>query len=627
MSEQWSWLVVPEIYRLEWIYLGALILLSCLLPRRSSILACANRAVRWVGYRRRASVLTVMLVVLLGRLALMGSLGIPRPGVPDEFGYLLTADTFAHGRMSNPTPPNWKPLESFHVIQTPTYQSQYPIGYPAMLAFGKVVFKNPWWGVYLTTALMCGAITWMLQAWLPPYWALLGGLLVAIRVGLLSYWMNSFWGGSLAALGGALVFGALPRVIDRLRRARSNNGENGLPILGASTLLAFGLAVLASTRPFEGLVLCLPVGAVFLYGLLSEGGKRLRRAQCHAVAPLIVVLGVTAATTFYYQYRVTGHALESPYSVAMRQFHPNPPFVFQKSRPAPHYDHLELRFVYLHYEAPLHDPFEFLHALYERMTWYWKFYVGPLMSLPLLASLLTVRDRSLRLVWLSVLFLAAAVLLENWVQVHYVAPALCLFVLLLLEGARRVKVLSVRRYAIGAHMIRVLPVVCLLMLSLRVIAFSESEGQWTDHWPPNWAYSTPRLCNREHIEDKLSGTAGQHLVFVRYRYPFHNFHHELVFNGADLAGTKILWARSTDAKQNCAFAQLYPGRTPWIYDEWGDVVRFLPATEAEICDPLNPVYQPNEPESYYRKRTYAPAENGSDQSSRVATMHLTKARE
>ena len=159
MFEKWTWLVVPELYRIEWIYLGALILLSCLLPRRSLFLSFLNRALRHLANRRRAAILATVLVVLLGRLALMGSLGIPRPGVPDEFGYLLTADTFAHGRMSNPTPPNWKPLESFHVIQTPTYQSQYPIGYPAVLALGKVVFGNPWWGVYLTTALMCGAIT------------------------------------------------------------------------------------------------------------------------------------------------------------------------------------------------------------------------------------------------------------------------------------------------------------------------------------------------------------------------------------------------------------------------------------------------------------------------------------
>jgi len=621
MLETWTWFIVPELYRIEWIYLSALISLSCLLPRRSSILSSINGVLHRLAKRRRIAILATVLAVLLGRLALMGILGIPRPGIPDEFGYLLTADTFAHGRMSNPTPANGKPLETFHVIQTPTYQSQYPIGYPALLALSQVALKNPWWAVYLTTALMCGAITWMLQAWLPPYWALIGGLFAGLRFGLFTYWMNSFWGGSLAALGGALVFGALLRVTRRFGRTRL---FPAVPTTGASILLALGLVMLATSRPFEGFVICLPVAAVFLQWLWSQRGDSLRFALWHAVVPGVIVLGAAAAVTSYYQYKVTGHALESPYSVAIRQCHPNPPLVFQKSRPAPHYDHLELRFVYLHYEAQMHDPYAFLHALKERITWYWQFYVAPLMTLPLVASLLTVRDRRLKLVWVSIIFLAGAVLVENWTQVHYVAPGFCLFVLLLLEGVRRIKALHLGRYAAGARIVRALPIVCIVLLGLRIFAFSESVETPGVRWPSNWAYSSQRLHNREQIEDKLNAIPGKHLILVRYRYPFHSYHFELVFNGADFAETKIIWARSMDAKQNCTFVKTYSGRKLWILDQWGPIDKLSTSTEAQICDTLNPIYEGNKPPEYYFKRASRPASRGADQTSEHASVHLKR---
>src|SRR5205807_256037 len=71
---------------------------------------------------------------------------------------------------------------------------------------------HPWIGQLLTTAAMCAALCWMLQAWLPPTWALLGASLAVLQVGILSYWMNSYFGSSLPAVGGILVLGTMPRI-------------------------------------------------------------------------------------------------------------------------------------------------------------------------------------------------------------------------------------------------------------------------------------------------------------------------------------------------------------------------------------------------------------------------------
>src|SRR5947207_6787487 len=146
---------------------------------------------QWPGRlatHRGLSVAAVGVLALAGRAALAPVLPRHEPIVTDEFSYLLACDTFASGRLTNPPHPMWKHFETIHVLSQPTYMSMYQPAQGLVLALGSRIAGHPLMGVYFSAALMCAAICWMLQGWLPPRWALMGGLLAVLRLGLFGYW-------------------------------------------------------------------------------------------------------------------------------------------------------------------------------------------------------------------------------------------------------------------------------------------------------------------------------------------------------------------------------------------------------------------------------------------------------
>jgi hypothetical protein len=163
------------------------IALALVFPRfRPGWLIAVEAGYMRLANRRWLSVFVVIAIVLVLRGALIPFLPMPVAGVNDEFSYLLAGETFASGHMANPPHALWKSLETLYVLPWPTYSSMYPPAQGLALAAGNVLGGHPWFGVYLSAAFMCGAICWMLQAWVPLHWALMGGILAALRWGVYS---------------------------------------------------------------------------------------------------------------------------------------------------------------------------------------------------------------------------------------------------------------------------------------------------------------------------------------------------------------------------------------------------------------------------------------------------------
>ena len=293
----------------------ALGVIALLFPRAAQTLFDrVERTLATFSERRTLAIVALFLAVIAIRLLALPFLHVPVPGIHDEYSYLLLSDTFAHGRLTNPTHPMWISFETFHVNWFPTYSSMYPPAQGAALALGQIL-GNPWIGVLLSDGAMCAAILWMLQAWLPARWALLGAAIVALKLGIASYWMNSYWGGAVAAIGGALVLGAAARIVKRA-------------CIRDALLLGLGIAILANSRPYEGTLFCVPVAVWLLWWLMGRTKSKdaLRIRLTKIVIPLTAVVVLTAAWMGYYNWRLTGsallmpHVLNTTHSITPRRF-------------------------------------------------------------------------------------------------------------------------------------------------------------------------------------------------------------------------------------------------------------------------------------------------------------------
>jgi hypothetical protein len=314
---------------------GILLLLQFIFPKTSDRIFNAVWKFSLSLARRKFLCGLLLFVSVLGvRLALLPISPIPVPGVHDEFSYLLMGDTFAHFRLSNPAHPMWMSFETFHVNWLPRYASMYPPAQGFVLAIGQWL-GNPWLGVVLSCAAMCAAIYWMQLAWLPPRWALLGGVIAWLKFALVSYWINSYWGGAVAATGGALLFGALARIL-RVPRSRD------------ALLFALGIAMLANSRPYEGLIFSLPALFVLLRWFLQKprpaaiGINRWRTAAL----PIALILLLTGTGMCFYNHSLTGHALLFPHTLNVRTYHTAATFLFQRTRPMLHYNNQQFEDFY-----------------------------------------------------------------------------------------------------------------------------------------------------------------------------------------------------------------------------------------------------------------------------------------
>jgi len=506
-----------------------------------------ERGIARLARHRTASLILVILLAMGGRALLLLRFPVPTPRIHDEFSYLLAGETFAAGRLTNPTHPMWMHFETFQVDQKPTYMSMYPPAQGFLLALGDKLGGLPWLGIWLSSAMMCGAICWALQGWLPPRWALFGGILAILRLGLFSYFVNSYWGGAVSATGGALVIGAFPRV---LKTGRSRD----------AVLMGLGLALLANSRPFEGFLL----GAAAVSALVFYLFRRpLRRHLWRVVIPILLVICAAGAGTAYYNARVFGSPLTLPYWVNRATYAVVPVFLWQHLAAEPVYNHKALRDYFLGWELTeykeAHSAGIWLQVNTKAFL-AWFFYFGPPLTSALLAFPFLLGDRRLRPIWFITAAVAAGEALEIFFKPHYVAPLTAAILVLIVEGLRRVECWRWRMKRAGRFLVRCTIPIC-IAASLCVAA---KPGLWTESWLNYpWYYFIPSQTPRDQMIERLRQLPGRHLIVVRYG-PHHEPFREWIYNAADIDGSKIVWARDMGTARNRELLDYFHDRRAWL---------------------------------------------------------------
>ena len=531
--------------------LAALFLIGLATYRRSiRLIHVIERALARLARRRALSGVLIALFAfaLSASLSLLGRM--PEPEVHDEFSYLLAADTFTHGRLSNPPHPMWVHFETFHVIFHPTYASKYPPGQGLTLALGQILTGYPIVGVWLSTAVASAAVYWMLLAWVPAWIALLGGIMTALHPGV-QYWSQLYWGGQLGMIGGALLFGALRRILRR-------------PGVMDSILLGIGVAILANSRPYEGLLVAVPIFAALLIGAVRNRPLTPNVFR-RTVLPIAVVLLVTLFGMGFYNLRVTGNPLRLPYMAHEEEYAVYPFFIWQQPRPVPTYRHKVLSDYHLVWEGDWYEPTKSLSGLInvtlEKLRRPWIFFQGIhamrlVLAIPLFFLPWSFTRRRLRFVCAGAVFFAAGVLLISWGGARLWAPITGALILIYLDGFRRMRLLRIGGFQIGR----------LLAWSIVFVAigtFGLELRQRMQDDAPRWYFERAR------IRDQLEKDGGRHLILVRYG-PDHSPLLEWVYNAADIDGSKVVWAREMNPSADKELLDYFKDRKLWLLEVYDD---------------------------------------------------------
>jgi hypothetical protein len=238
-----------------------------------------------------------------------------------------------------------------------------------------------------------------------------------------------------------------------------------------------------------------------------------------------------------------------PYLAYEETYAMTPIFLWQSLKPEPVYHHKVIRDYQTNYVLNLYldqrSLSGFLTSIENKINMLWEFYVGPLLTVPLVMLPWVLTDRWMQFALITCSLLTGGLILETGGLSHYLAPITCLILVLILQTMRNLRVWRWRDLRSGLFLVRAITLLCVLSI---VFPIGNRMG--------SWAHRTP-------VIEQLSHEDGRHLVIVRYNSA-HFVHTEWVYNEADINAAKIVWAREMDDAHNRELIEYFKDRRIWL---------------------------------------------------------------
>ena len=269
-------------------------------------------------------------------------------------------------------------------------------------------------------------------------------------------------------------------------------------------LLGLGLAILASSRPLEGAILCLPVAVALLWWRFKSQRWR-RGTPRNVLPPLAAVLLLTGIFLGYYNWRVTGNPLLLPYVLNEQAHSSRPLFVWQKLRVPIQFTNPQFDYFYNHMMcSELIDlQHDFVGTALQRGKTLLSFFTG---TLPFVLLLLTLprllRDKRTRLLVVQLVVSGIGLLVVAPFFAHYAAPLTATIMALMVQGMRHLRHWEYAGRPVGVGLTR-----GIALLVLAIVPFDTAKAIHEAH--AHFPKDDPAMYERARIASQLEGTTGQ----------------------------------------------------------------------------------------------------------------------